>query len=101
MARSAIVIDDARLFKGFDDPACAGGITCYPSVKDLGQIICASSYGDMVYLYIMHDQIIVVGDKALSGDALQSVLFDGQTCDPARLAQQELTRASTPRINQR
>ena len=78
MARSAIVVDDARMFKGFDDPACVGGITCYPSVKDLGQIICASSYGDMVYLYIMHDQIIVVGDKALMRDALAVWHYDAE-----------------------
>ena len=62
--KSAVIIDDSRLFMGFDDPLCLNGNTCYPSVRDVVDLICASKHGDRLHLYIRADQIVIIPRNA-------------------------------------
>ena len=62
--RSAIVIDDSRMFLGFDHPGCAArGASCYPSVRDVAELVCASRAGPGLRVYVRRDQIVVVNSN--------------------------------------
>lgn len=58
MAQSAIVIDDSRMFIGFDDAECKANRFCYPSIKDIMEIVCASKYGKKLRAFLANDQIV-------------------------------------------
>ena len=58
--KSAIVIDDSRMFQGFDSKSCKSKQFCYPSLSDIAELVCSSKYGNLLNILLHEDQVVIM-----------------------------------------
>eukprot|EP00741_Cyanophora_paradoxa_P011401 tig00020556_g11012.t1 len=82
--QSVVVIDDAHLFVGYDACSTAAGSQCFPSVRDIAELVCAH-YPELS-LQVENDAIRIfkaLPQQAKSG-GLSSLLKGGSPKAPAK-----------------